>query len=67
MKATLPVIERELSPYAARPHWGKLFTLEPSRLQTRYERLSDFRQLALKYDPQGKFRNPFLDSNIFVS
>jgi len=65
VKATLPVIERELSPYAARPHWGKLFTLEPSRLQTRYERLSDFRQLSLKYDPRGKFRNAFLESNIF--
>ena len=65
VKTVLPVIERELSPYAARPHWGKLFTLNPADLHTRYERLSDFKQLAHKYDPKGKFRNDFLDKNVF--
>ena len=35
----LPVIEKELAPFEARPHWGKLFTMSPSALRSRYERL----------------------------
>ena len=62
----LPVIERELAPFRARPHWGKLFTMSPSQLGSRYEKLPAFIRLARKYDPQGKFRNAFLDANIFA-
>jgi xylitol oxidase len=61
----LPVIERELEPFQPRPHWGKLFTTSPTVLKSRYERLPEFVALAKKYDPQGKFRNPFLEKNIF--
>jgi xylitol oxidase len=61
----LPVIEKELGPFKARPHWGKLFTMAPSVLRSRYERLPDFVALARRYDPQGKFRNEFLDRNVF--
>ena len=60
----LPVIERELAPFKARPHWGKLFTMAPARLKSSYEKLPEFTQLIKQYDPQGKFRNAFLDSNI---
>lgn len=65
VRSVLPVIERELSPFQARPHWGKLFTMEPAVLRARYEKMDDFRKLASKYDPQGKFRNEFLDKNVF--
>jgi xylitol oxidase len=61
----LPVIERELAPLGARPHWGKLFTTAPARLDSLYEKLLEFVALARKYDPQGKFRNEFLNSNVF--
>jgi len=61
----LPAIEKELSPFNARPHWGKLFTMSPAVLQSRYERLPDFIKLAKHYDPEGKFRNDFLDTNVF--
>src|SRR5882762_5494246 len=61
----LPVIERELAPFQARPHWGKLFTMSPAVLKSRYERLPDFVRLSKKYDPQGKFRNEFLERNVF--
>jgi len=61
----LPVIERELAPFKARPHWGKLFTMSPAQLKSSYERLPEFVQLSKEYDPQGKFRNAFLDRNIF--
>ena len=62
----LPVIERELEPFHARPHWGKLFTMSAARLRARYERLSDFVEVCRKYDPHGKFRNEFLNANIFA-
>ena len=67
VREVLPVIERELAPFNARPHWGKLFTMSPVKLRSMYERLPEFVQLAKKYDPQGKFRNDFLDRNIFGS
>ena len=51
VKALLPAIERELAPFKARPHWGKLFTMDPKVLQSRYEKLPDFLQLARKLDP----------------
>jgi len=63
----LPVIEKELAPFNARPHWAKLFTISPQILHSRYERMPDFIELAKKYDPQGKFRNDFLNKNIFGS
>ncbi len=66
VRRLLPVIERELSPFQPRPHWGKLFTMPPTELRSRYERLADFVQLAAKYDPKGKFRNDFLNTNIFA-
>ncbi len=65
VKKVLPLIEKELGPFECRPHWGKLFTLEPSELKSRYERLGDFVALAKKYDPRGKFRNEFVDRNVF--
>jgi len=30
----LRVIEEQLRPFDARPHWGKLFTMSPARLQS---------------------------------
>ena len=61
----LPLIEKELAPFNARPHWGKIFTLAPKVLQSRYEKLGDFKKIVAEYDPKGKFRNGFLEHNIF--
>jgi xylitol oxidase len=57
----LPILEAELAPFEPRPHWGKLFTIPVDELQSSYERLDDFRGLLSQYDPDGKFRNRFLD------
>ena len=65
VRSLLPVIEEQLTPFNARPHWAKLFTVSPLRLQSLYEKLPDFQKLLQHYDPQGKFRNPFLDRYIF--
>ena len=61
----LPVIEKALSPFNARPHWGKVFTLAPEVLESRYEKLAGFKKLVAEYDPHGKFRNAFVDRNIY--
>lgn len=65
VRAILPVIEEELAPFNARPHWAKLFTISYERLHSLYEKMPDFQQLLQRYDPQGKFRNEFLDKHIF--
>ena len=61
----LPVIEKELSPFEPRPHWGKLFTLAPKTLQSRCEMLPRFKDLVHEFDPRGKFRNEFLAHNLY--
>jgi len=61
----LPTIEAELALLGARPHWGKLFTLSAGQLDALYPKLPDFRKLLREYDPEGKFRNRFLDRYIF--
>lgn len=59
----IPVVEEQLAKFGARPHWGKLFTIPAAQLKARYERYNDFQQLLRQHDPQGKFRNEFLDLN----
>lgn len=65
VKQVLPQIETALEPFHARPHWGKLFTMDPKRVQSFYEKLPEFKNLVQKYDPEGKFRNAFLNKYIF--
>ncbi|MGH3238034.1 MAG: D-arabinono-1,4-lactone oxidase, partial [Streptosporangiaceae bacterium] len=60
--AVLPVLtwlERQLAPFGARPHWGKVFTTPAEDLHASYDRLPDFLNLAHHYDPAGKFRNAY--------
>jgi xylitol oxidase len=66
VRKLLPVIETELAPFRPRPHWGKLFTLAPAQLRARYEKLAEFRQLVREFDPEGRFRNEFLATNLGV-
>jgi xylitol oxidase len=61
----LPVIEQELAPFNTRPHWGKLFTITHEQFKSRYEKLPEFQHMLADYDPKGKFRNAFLNRNIF--
>lgn len=56
----LPMIEAQLAPFAARPHWGKLFTTPSATLRQLYPRFGAFRELASRLDPQGVFRNDYL-------
>jgi len=61
----LPRIEEQLSPFQARPHWGKLFTTPHETLRRLYPKLPDFQALAKQYDPEVRFRNEFLDRALY--
>jgi alditol oxidase len=65
VRRTLEAVEAALAPFAPRPHWGKLFVASATDLPARYPRLDDFRALAMRLDPQGKFRNAFVDEFVF--
>jgi xylitol oxidase len=65
VRKVLPEIEAALAPFGVRPHWGKLFTLDKPTLAARTPRLDDFRALAERFDPEGRFRNVFLDETVF--
>jgi len=62
----LPQMEQQLALFKPRPHWAKLFTLPPSVLQSRIEKLKDFKALMGEYDPSRKFRNEFLETTLFA-
>ena len=67
-RAITPVVaavEERLAPFDARPHWGKRFTVAPTELARLYPRLPDFRSLAERMDPAGKFRNELVGRLLF--
>ena len=66
VREILPLIEAQLAPFGPRPHWAKLNTVSPSRIQAQYARLGDFKALAAAHDPGGKFRNDFLNKNLYA-
>lgn len=59
VRELLPAIEAAL-PGTARPHWGKVFTLDGAEVRTRYPRWADFAALAARYDPDRRLVNPYL-------
>ena len=67
LAALLPDIDAALAPLRARPHWGKVFITDPGRLEALYPQLPAFRELAERLDPEHKFRNRYLDRNVFAA
>jgi len=60
----LPLLEERLLELSVRPHWGKVFAMPAERFTPTYPRLSDFRDLATRMDPDGVFANDFLRSMV---
>jgi xylitol oxidase len=58
-------IEEMLLPLGGRPHWGKVIHTPAARLAPLYPRMQAFRDLARSYDPNGKFKNAFLERHVF--
>jgi xylitol oxidase len=53
-------IEISLSPFGARPHWGKVFTADAGTIAPLYARMADFRGLRDRLDPAGVFVNDWM-------
>ena len=61
VEALLPEIEERLTPLAPRPHWGKVFTLDPETVRAQYPRLPDFLALRDRLDSGRTFSNPYVE------
>ena len=59
--ALLPAIEEALAPFDARPHWGKVNTMDAAGLARVHPRLADARALFERLDPAGTFSNGYLE------
>ncbi len=52
-------VEAALAPFAPRPHWGKVTSIQPAVVADRYPRMDDFRRLVREFDPTATFRNEY--------
>ena len=59
------MIEEQLAPFDARPHWAKLFTMAAVAAEVALRQIAGLQELLKHYDPCGKFRNEFLNTNIY--
>jgi xylitol oxidase len=62
--AVLAGLEDALAPFAARPHWGKVFLADAAALAPLYPRHGDFVDLVQRLDPRGAFRNEWLETHV---
>jgi xylitol oxidase len=53
--AVLPELERRLSPFGVRSHWGKLSTLTPAVVRSGFPRFDDAEAVHRRIDPDGLF------------
>ena len=57
-------IEDALTPFEARPHWGKVFHADAAAIAPLYKRHADFVCLLERLDPRGAFRNAWLKARV---
>ncbi len=54
-------VEAIMDDYDGRPHWGKLHFQRAETLEGRYPRWDEFCAVRARLDPDGTFRNDYLD------
>jgi L-gulonolactone oxidase len=54
-------VESIMNDYAGRPHWGKLHFQTAATLRDRYPEWHAFQAVRARLDPDGTFRNDYLD------
>ena len=54
-------IENIMDQFNGRPHWGKLHSLESTKLSKLYPRWTEFAEIREALDPDGHFTNPYLE------
>lgn len=65
VKSVLPKLEDALRPFDVQSHWGKVFAMPPETLQSHYPQLGDFKDFLTTYDPNGKFRNEYMQYYLY--
>jgi xylitol oxidase len=60
--AAVDALEAVLTPFDARPHWGKVFHTDP---RPHYPQLPAFRELIDRYDPSRRFGNDYLERWVY--
>ena len=64
VQAVLGQLEKELQPFDARPHWGKMFLAEASDIRALYPKSQDFISVIEALDPRGIFTNAWLARHV---
>ena len=64
VQTAVAALEAALTPYSARPHWGKAMAARAGTLAPLYPRMDAFRQLRLRLDPHGVFVNDWLIDHV---
>jgi L-gulonolactone oxidase len=54
-------IEEVLASFDGRPHWGKVHTMTAETLRPLYSDWDRFQAVRARLDPDGRFRNAYLD------
>jgi xylitol oxidase len=67
VRSALTLIESQLLPLGARPHWGKVFLAGTEQIRPRYSQLGAFSALAERFDPEHAFRNGWLEQHVLGS
>ena len=53
----MPFLDAALYSLGARPHWGKLFTIDSTQIAKMYPQFAAFTEMVRHWDPKGKFLN----------
>jgi alditol oxidase len=64
VQRALAQLEVALSPFSARPHWGKLFVAHAATIASLYPRHADFARLVDRLDARQAFRNAWLERHV---
>ncbi|MFN8169395.1 MAG: FAD-binding protein [Candidatus Nanopelagicales bacterium] len=57
-------VERALAPFAPRPHWGKVFGIDPREVASTYPRFAEMVDLVHRTDPDGVLANDFVTRHL---
>lgn len=52
--------------FAARPHWGKVCSLNAEQAESLYPHLGEFRNISRRFDASGVFRNRWIANLLFA-
>lgn len=56
----IAAVEAAIAPFAPRPHWGKVFSIDPTVVRSRYRMWNAACEVMMRLDPNGTFRNDFI-------